>query len=122
MGGDELLRAILARCRQLGEEDAIVAEPHSRWGLGESEESGNSSLPPKFVPVRLRLLLRNIDPVCLARTGHPGNLIRDRIVHPGTCRAWRDVCLPGAWPSRLGPESHSTRCSHGETRFHCRNA
>lgn len=30
---------------------------------------------PASYPARLRVLLRNLDPLCLARTGHPGNII-----------------------------------------------
>lgn len=74
-GSDELLRAILARSRQLGG-GRNRGQGLVRWGLGESEESSKLPLPPpESVPARLRLLLRDIDPICLARTGHPGNLI-----------------------------------------------
>lgn len=71
-----LLEAIIARCRRLGggrNRGAGLV----RWH--REEESPHtpqiSSQTPSQFPARLRLLLRNLEPVCLASTGQPGNLI-----------------------------------------------
>lgn len=75
VGDDELLRAILARCRQLGG-GRNRGQGLVRWQLIAPEKAHELSLvPPESVPARLRLILRNVEPVCLAHTGHPGNLI-----------------------------------------------
>lgn len=79
----DLLTAIIGRCTRLG------AGRNRGYGLvrwedkkqeKEQEPNGEEGLvqiPQKApaYPQRLRLLLRNLDPVCLAQTGHPGNLI-----------------------------------------------
>ncbi len=75
--GDDvaLLRAIIGRCRQLGG-GRNRGHGRVRWRL---EECANDTSPAQALPVsypaRLRLVLRNCDPLCLARTGHPGNTI-----------------------------------------------
>ncbi|MFN3884835.1 MAG: RAMP superfamily CRISPR-associated protein, partial [Rhodocyclaceae bacterium] len=72
---ETLLETLIARCRRLGggrnRGHGLV-----RWHL-EATAAGDP-LSVQGVPVfpgRLRLLLRNLDPICMARTGHPGNLI-----------------------------------------------
>lgn len=73
----DLLTAIIGRCTRLG------AGRNRGYGLvcwRQQTPNGKKSLvqiPQKApaYPQRLRLLLRNLDPVCLAQTGHPGNLI-----------------------------------------------
>lgn len=72
---EDLLKAIIARCRRLGG-GRNRGHGQVRWRLAEpaTNRSFSLSVPPSH-PARLRLLLRNLDPVCLARTGHPGNLI-----------------------------------------------
>ncbi len=37
--------------------------------------AGAIKTTPTHYPARLRLILRNLDPLCLAKTGHPGNVI-----------------------------------------------
>ncbi len=72
---DVLLKAIIARCGRLGG-GRNRGHGQVRWGLAEPVASKTSTpAPPVSYPARLRLLLRNLEPVCLARTGHPGNLI-----------------------------------------------
>lgn len=74
---EALLEAILARCHRLG------GGRHRGYGLVRWHrhlEAASSHKPlqvqePQVLPGRLRLLLRNLEPICLARTGHPGNLI-----------------------------------------------
>lgn len=72
---EDLLKALIARCRRLGggrnRGHGLV-----RWHLEAT--NAPDPLPSQGTPAlpgRLRLLLRNLEPVCLARTGHPGNLI-----------------------------------------------
>lgn len=72
---EDLLKALIARCRRLGggrnRGHGLV-----RWHLEAT--TAPDPLPSQGAPAlpgRLRLLLRNLEPVCLARTGHPGNLI-----------------------------------------------
>lgn len=73
----DLLTAIIGRCTRLG------AGRNRGYGLvcwRLQTPNGKKSLvqiPQKApaYPQRLRLLLRNLDPVCLAQTAHPGNLI-----------------------------------------------
>lgn len=70
-----LLRAIIGRCRQLGS-GRNRGHGRVRWRLEESPSATSPALaPPASYPARLRLVLRNCDSLCLARTGHPGNLI-----------------------------------------------
>jgi hypothetical protein len=73
---ENALRRILAGTTHLG---------HGRHrGYGrirvkmEKEVPSTPTIPqtlPDCLPARLRLLLRNLDPLCLAQTGHPGNVI-----------------------------------------------
>lgn len=71
------LRAIIRRCTALGGKRRR-GHGRVRWQMSD-EPLGQlqNLLPPTTttLPVRLRLLLRNLDPVCLARTGYPGNNI-----------------------------------------------
>lgn len=70
-----LLRSIIGRCRQLGG-GRNRGHGRVRWRLEESANNTSPAMtPPLSYPVRLRLVLRNCDPLCLARTGHPGNII-----------------------------------------------
>lgn len=72
----KLLEAIIARCRRLGS-GRNRGSGLVRWHREKSSVHAPqiSSQTPSQYPARLRLLLRNLDPVCLASTGHPGNLI-----------------------------------------------
>ncbi|MEN9984602.1 MAG: hypothetical protein RI925_104 [Pseudomonadota bacterium] len=75
LSDEDLLKAILARCHRLGggrnRGHGLV-----RWQWSEhGQHDARTWRAPPERPARLRLLLRNLDPVCLARTGHPGNLI-----------------------------------------------
>jgi len=45
--------------------------------------SGNPTAAPPAGPCRLRLLLRNLEPLCLAATGFPGNVIETLSFIPG---------------------------------------
>lgn len=73
----DLLKAIIGRCARLG------AGRNRGYGLVRwSMPAPDSNKQPLQIPLkapaypqRLRLLLRNLDPVCLAQTGHPANLI-----------------------------------------------
>ena len=72
----ELLEAIIARCRRLGSgrnRGSGLVRWHREPASAHTPQL--SSQTPSQFPARLRLLLRNLDPVCLASTGHPGNLI-----------------------------------------------
>lgn len=71
-----LLKAIIARCRRLGS-GRNRGYGLVRWHLEEATTAPKPLLSPgkPAFPGRLRLLLRNLEPVCLAHTGHPGNLI-----------------------------------------------
>ena len=75
-GRVELLKAIIARCSRLGG-GRNRGHGQVRWSLDDPQSPNTVQLtkPKEQSPVRLRLLLRNLDPICLARTGHPGNLI-----------------------------------------------
>ncbi|WP_240098348.1 RAMP superfamily CRISPR-associated protein [Thermomonas flagellata] len=72
---EDLLKAVIARCRRLGS-GRNRGYGLVRWHLEET--AGYDPVLVRGTPVflgRLRLLLRNLEPVCLAQTGHPGNLI-----------------------------------------------
>lgn len=77
-GDEAILTTLIGRCRCLG---AGRHRGHGqvRWQKETAPPSpaarATKVLPPPKTPARLRLLLRNPDPICLARTGHPGNLI-----------------------------------------------
>ncbi|HNQ49645.1 MAG TPA: RAMP superfamily CRISPR-associated protein [Hydrogenophilus thermoluteolus] len=72
---EALLKAIIARCSRLGG-GRNRGHGRIRWHLEPLPEPVPLCLQKApELPARLRLLLRNLDPICLARTGHPGNLI-----------------------------------------------
>ncbi len=78
----ELLAVIIGRCSQLG---GAKTRGH---GLVHWQREPRASSPVKIHRVpgsspRLRLLLRNLDPLCLPQTGHPGNLISTGSIIPG---------------------------------------
>lgn len=72
---EDFFKAIIARCPRLGS-GRNRGHGRVRWGLADPVASAPLSLTsPKRFPSRLRLVMRNLEPICLARTGHPGNLI-----------------------------------------------
>ena len=93
---ETLLLAIMGRCRQLGS-GRNRGQGLIRWSLKNNETQpapATESLPTPL-PARLRLILRNLDPICLARTAHPGNLIStDSYIRGRTLRgALTATCL-----------------------------
>jgi len=71
----DMLLAIIARCSHLGSRRSR-GHGRVRWSKEEMPLGKNQELtPPSSTPARLRLLLRNPDPICLAHTAHPGNII-----------------------------------------------
>jgi len=92
---EALLTGILARCHRLGG-GRNRGHGRVRWQLRASPPPEPWQCPePPALPGRLRLLLRNPDPVCLARTGHPGNLIASEVFLRGRSLrgAWVAACL-----------------------------
>lgn len=74
-GDAELLRSIIRRCTALGGKRRR-GHGRVRWQIKDESLGELQNLPsPTTLPLRLRLLLCNLDPVCLARTGYPGNNI-----------------------------------------------
>ncbi len=73
--GLALLEALIARCHRLGS-GRNRGHGRVRWHLATLGAAAPlATLGERVIPGRLRLLLRNLEPICLARTGHPGNLI-----------------------------------------------
>ncbi len=79
----EHLSKLIARCYALGG-GRNRGQGRVRWHLTERAASPlfqhfpqlpTADAIPDNYPCRLRLLLRALDPLCLPRTGHPGNLI-----------------------------------------------
>ncbi|ACD82936.1 RAMP superfamily CRISPR-associated protein [Candidatus Methylacidiphilum infernorum] len=72
----ELFKAIVARTDSLGS-GRQRGNGRIRWSW--TEQAPHATPVPREkasgTPCRLRLLLRNLDPICLPLTGHPGNLI-----------------------------------------------
>ncbi|MGB9670462.1 MAG: RAMP superfamily CRISPR-associated protein [Halothiobacillaceae bacterium] len=69
------LWSIIGRCGYLGG-GRHRGHGRVRWKRVDSPSATPPALkPPAGYPARLRLLLRNLDPLCLAQTGHPGNII-----------------------------------------------
>lgn len=71
---EALVFAIIARCQQLGA-GRNRGNGKIRWQKEAVSVSSEMLGHPLAFPARLRLVLRNLEPLCLARTGHPGNLI-----------------------------------------------
>lgn len=75
---ETLLKTIIGHCARLGS-GRNRGYGLVQWQLKNPDTGTQKTLqiPHKApaYPQRLRLLLRNLDPVCLAQTGHPGNLI-----------------------------------------------
>lgn len=75
-GDEKILSNLLARCTQLGG-GRNRGHGRIRWKIDALPAPSYVKLDglPSSFPARLRLVLQNIDPLCLARTGHPGNII-----------------------------------------------
>lgn len=71
----DLVKAIMSRCSRMGG-GRNRGYGKIRWHLLDTpKDNSQDSLPSETATTRIRLLISNLDPVCLALTGHPGNLI-----------------------------------------------